>query len=410
MRQIHRLTASTILSDLKRGYYPDGAGLYLQLSEFGTRSWIFRYQRDGRARMMGLGPMIAATTAEAKRSLSAARERAETARKMLADGVDPIDARNGKRLEQRLSAAKLTTFNECVDQYLRAHSGPWSKRHRENWVNSIGRYVRPIIGKLPVAEIDTGLVRKCLDPIWNEKRVTATRVRGQIENILDFAKSSKLRQGDNPALWEGNLENLLSRDKQATENMPALPYAEIPAFMAELRAVNDIAARALEFCILTCVRSNKIRIAKWDEIDLTAKTWSVAKAGKDKRGHIVPLCDAAVTLLKALPRLGDYVFPGVKTPAIGEAAMWSMLKELRPGLSVHGFRSTFRDWAGDCTNFPREVCEHALGHIVGSDTERAYRRGTAFTKRAELMQAWCRHCSSKPVASSDNIVSIGGGR
>jgi integrase len=378
----------------------------LQISEFGTKSWIFRYQRDGRARMMGLGPMIAATTTEAKKSLTGARERAAEVREMLARDIDPIDARNSKRNEQRLAATKVISFNECADHYLQTHGGAWDRRHREEWTNSVARYVRPIIGKLPVSDIDTPLVLKCLQPIWQSKQTTAHRLRGRIENVLDFANARGHRDGENPARLRGHLENLLPKKTKAIENMPALPYAEIPLFMAELRGLDDIAARALEFCILTAVRSNKIRIAKWEEIDLSAKTWSVAKAGKDKRGHVVPLCDRALEILRSLPRVNEYLFFGKLGP-IGEATMWALLrKRLRRNLSVHGFRSTFRDWCGDQTNYPREICEHALGHVVGNDTERAYRRGTAFSKRAELIAAWCRYCLSKPAASSDNVVAI----
>jgi integrase len=409
MRQIHRLTATTILSDLRRGFHSDGAGLNLQVSEWGTKSWVLRYQRDGKARMLGLGPVVAATIAEAKKSLTGARERAHDAREMLARGIDPIDAKRAKRVEQSLAAAKVISFDQCADDYLTTHSAGWDKRHGEEWKNSVARYVRPMIGKLPVAEIDTALVLKCLQPIWQSKQTTAHRLRGRIESVLDFAKARGCRDGENPARLRGHLENLLPKKSKAVENMPALPYAEIPAFMAELRGVDDIAARALDFCILTAVRSNKIRIAKWDEIDLATKTWSVAKVGKDKRGHVVPLCDRAIAILRSLPRVNDYVFPGKLGP-IGEATMWALLKRLRPDLSVHGFRSTFRDWCGDQTNYPREICEHALGHVVGNETERAYRRGTAFSKRAELMAAWCRYCSSRPVASSDNIVQIGAAR
>jgi integrase len=359
--------------------------------------------------MMGLGACVAATVAEAKKSLTGARERAAEVRELLARGIDPIDQRNGKRQEQRVAAAKVVLFNQCADDYLATHSTAWDRRHREEWANSMARYARPIFGALPVSEIDTGLVLKCLQPIWQTKQTTAHRLRGRIESVLDFAKARGYREGENPARLRGHLENLLPKKTKAVENFPALPYVEIPSFMALLRGVDDIAARAFEFCILTAVRSNKVRIARWDEIDFTAKTWSVAKAGKDKRGHVVPLSDRALEVLKELPRINEYLFSG-KLGAIGEATMWSQLKRLRPDLSVHGFRSTFRDWCGDQTNYPREIAEHALGHVVGNDTERAYRRGTALDVRRRLMEEWSRYCSSPPAERSGKVIEMGAAR
>lgn len=401
MRTINRLTPAKILTLSERGLYGDGNGLYLQVSVFGTKSWIYRYQRNGVSRSMGLGPCKPSSHAAARKSLTGARERAQDAAEQLASGIDPIDARQAENQTQRVASARSMTFAAATNAYFNTHGDAWDPKYRSDWRSMLDRYCIPIIGRLPVADIDTGLVTSCLEPIWNTKRVTSTRLRSHMESVLDYAKARGQRHGDNPARWKGHLENLLPNGDRATQHLAAMPYAGLPAFMAELRDRNEIPHRAIEFTILTASRSNKARTARWDDIDFANRLWNVPKQGKEKRGHVVPLSDRVMTILLSLPRLNEYVFPGEHGP-IGEATMWSKLGKLRAGLTVHGFRSTFRDWVGDCTNFPRGVAEAALSHVVGNEVENAYRRGSAIEKRRALMQQFANFCANG--TGGDNVV------
>jgi integrase len=405
-RQGNKLTAAAVRAASKPGLYPDGYGLALQVSDFDTKAWVFRFMIAGRARKMGIGPLN--TT-----SLAKARERAQKARDLLAEGIDPLEARDANRLQKRVEAAKSMTFKQCADAYIKANRSGWKNdKHSAQWSATFnetkrGKRVYPaataVINDLPVSAIDTGLVRKVLEPIWYETPETASRVRGRIERVLAWATVAEYRTGDNPARWTGHLKELLpSRTKlAAVEHHSAIPYRDMPPFMAELRAKHGTSARALEFCILTAARTGEILGAKWAEIDLDAKVWIIPpermKAGRE---HRVPLSDRALTVLGAPQREGDFVFPGQRPdrPLI-HTAMLELIHVMRgKDVTVHGFRSSFRDWTAEQTAYPSEMCEIALAHAVGNKVEAAYRRGDMMEKRRRLMADWGEYCEQAPTA------------
>ncbi len=338
---------------------------------------------------MGLGPADLYSLAEA-------RQKALEARKLVAEGVDPIEARQAKRTAAAVDAAKGMTFRACAEAYINAHRSGWrNPKHAAQWPATLGAYAYPHFGSLPVQAVDVGLVMKAVEPIWTEKPETASRVRGRIESVLDWATARGYRQGENPARWRGHLENLLPpRSKvRRVEHHAALPYGEIAAFMAELRQQEGVGARALEFAILTAASTGEVIGARWDEINVAERLWIVPadrmKAGKE---HRAPLSDAALAIVEKMAaiRQGDHVFPGSKAERpISNMAMLMLLRRMGRGdLTAHGFRSTFRDWAAEATNFPAEVAEMALAHTVGDKLEAAYRRGDLFEKRREIMAAW----------------------
>jgi Arm DNA-binding domain len=275
MRAVNRLTATAIRSQLERGLHADGNGLYLQVSAFGTKAWIYRYQRDGTPRMMGLGAVNTSSVAAARKSLAGARDRAQDAHELLLGGTDPINSRQVQRAEARTEKARVITFEACAERYIKAHRTGWkNSKHADQWPATLGNYAYPIIGNLPVTSIDTGLVMKCLEPIWQDKPDTASRLRGRIENVLDWATARGFRQGDNPARWRGHLAKLLpARTKvRKVKHHPALPYADLPDFMAELRAEQDISARTLEFTILTAARTGEVMGSRWSSGEFDLKT------------------------------------------------------------------------------------------------------------------------------------------
>jgi integrase len=348
---------------------------------------------NGRAREMGLGAEHTVTLAEV-------RAKATDCRKLLLAKVDPIEARDAAAASSALDAARSITFTECATAYIKAHRAGWKNaKHAEQWTNTLETYCGRVFGALPVQGVDTGLVLKALEPIWTEKPETATRVRGRIESVLDWATSRGYRAGDNPARWRGHIDNLLPalKKKLRVKHHAALPFDQMGAFMAVLRSQEGTAARALEFLILTAARTGEVIGAKWDEIDLRTALWTVPsermKAGNE---HRVPLSPRTVAIIRELEKAhqGDYVFPGQKEGApLSNMAMLELLKRMeRADLTVHGFRSTFRDWAAERTNYPREVCEMALAHTVSNQVEAAYRRGDLFTKRVALMREWAKHC------------------
>ncbi|MBI3919358.1 MAG: tyrosine-type recombinase/integrase [Betaproteobacteria bacterium] len=393
-RKHNRLSVKTVQAKRKPGYHADGGGLYLQVSPSGSKSWLFRYMLNGRAREMGLGAEHTVTLAEV-------RAKATDCRKLLLAKVDPIEARNAAAASNALDAARSITFAECAAAYIKAHRAGWKNvKHAEQWTNTIETYCGPVFGALPVQGVDTGLVLKALEPIWTEKPETATRVRGRIESVLDWATSRGYRAGDNTARWRGHLDNLLPRleKRKRVKHHAALPFDEISTFMQALRAQEGIAARTLEFTVLTAGRTGEVIGAKWDEINLNAALWTIPAARmKAHREHRVPLSLRAVKLLQGLlaKRQGDYVFPGQRDEApLSNMAMLELLKRMeRSDLTVHGFRSSFRDWAAERTNYPREVCEMALAHTVSDQVEAAYRRGDLFEKRRALMHEWATHCN-----------------
>jgi integrase len=397
-RRLGRLKAGDI-GRLGPGRHHDGGGLYLVVGKGEARSWIFRFRRDGKLHDYGLGPVHSV-------SLSAARQRAFECRAALYAGDNPVEMRQAKRLDRVLAAAKAVTFESAAEQCIAAQAAGWhGERQEAQWRQSLTDYAFPTLGKLPVAAIDTALVLRVLEPIWRIKTTTASRVRHRIEAVLDWAASRGLRQGENPARWKGHLETQLAKHSTVhrVKHRPALPYAEIGSFMAELRAQEGVAARALEFAILTAARSAEVLGARWSEINLTERVWTLppprTKSGKRTgREFRVPLSDAAMAIVEAMARLqaGEYVFPG-RNGALGHMAMHRVLKEDlgRIEVDVHGFRSTFRDWAGETTAYPREAIEMALNHAVGSQSEAAYRRGDMVEKRRPLMRDWARHCAAR---------------
>jgi integrase len=417
-RQGSKLTAAAVRTATKPGLYGDGHGLYLQVSAFDTKSWVFRYMIGGRARKMGLGPLHTVSLAEA-------RKRAADARLKALDAIDPIDEHKTQRAARRVEAAKAMTFKACADAYIKANRSGWkNEKHATQWFSTFnetrrGKRVYPaataVINALPVSAIDTGLVRKVLEPIWYETPETASRVRGRIERVLAWATVAGYRSGDNPARWTGHLKELLpSKTKvAAVVHHDAVPYRDLPAFMAALREKHGTAARALEFTILSAARTSEALGARWSEIDLDAKVWIIpAERMKANREHRVPLTDRALAVLEPLPRKGEYVFAGArKGKPLSSPAMWDVVRGmLGMGATVHGFRSTFRDWAAETTAYPNEMLEIALAHAIGNKAEAAYRRGDMMEKRRRLMADWAEYCARPPARSRDNIVSIGAGR
>jgi integrase len=381
-------------------------GLHLQITRGHTASWLLRFERGGRERWCGLGayPLV---------SLKTARERARDARLNLLDNVDPIELKRAARTAAALEAARTITFEAALREYLASHERKWTKKHAEDFSGTLHKYALPILGRLPVAEIDTGLVLRCVEPIWHTKTTTADRVRNRIEVILDWAKVRSYRTGDNPAAWRGHLEHLLpaKQDIQKTVPHAAVPFAQIPALMADLRRLDSIGARALEFTVLTAARSGEVVHAVWDEIDLEARIWRVPGARmKARREHVVPLAPAAIALLRALPteKGNARIFVGSSRAGLSGMVLPRILKQLGREETVHGLRSSFRDWAGEQTAFAPDVIEHALAHAVGSGTERAYARGTLLEKRRKLMEAWARYCGTTPeqAATAGVVVAL----
>jgi len=399
-RTTGRLTALKVERAKAPGMYADGGGLYLQITEGGA-SWVYRYMLNGRAREMGLGPL-------ALFGLSEARAKALDARRLRHEGVCPIEARRAARAQTRLDAAKAMTFQQCADRYIKDHRAGWRNgKHVEQWESSLRRFTFPVIGALPVQAIDTALVRKVLDPIWTTKPETASRVRGRIESILNWAKASGYRTGENPARWKGHLDHLLAERTKVSmvEHYAAMPYDQLPGLLVELRAQDGIVARALEFTILTAARVSEAVGARWSEI--SGDVWTIpADRMKGSKPHRVPLSRRAMDLLEMLPHNGDLIFPG---PKFGRALNINAPRKLLIGMghsvTVHGFRSSFRDWVADRADFPSDVAEMALAHVVGSKVEAAYRRGDMFEKRRRLMDAWATFCTTEPV-ERDKVVPM----
>jgi len=384
--------------------YADGGGLYLQITEGGA-SWVYRYMLNGRAREMGLGPL-------ALFGLQEARAKAQDARRLRHEGVDPIEHRRTARAQQQLDAAKAVTFQQCAERYIASHRAGWRHaKHVEQWESSLQRLAFPVIGALPVQAINTALVMNVIEAIWDEKPETASRVRGRIESILDWAKARGYRTGENPARWKGHLKNLLPpRSKvRMVEHYAAMPYDQLPALMVELRVQDGIDARALEFTILTAARVSEAVGARWSEI--SGDVWTIpAERMKGGKPHRVPLSRRAMDLLKALPRNGDLIFPG---PKLGRAlninAPRKLLIDMGHSVTVHGFRSSFRDWVAERTSYPNHVAEAALAHAVADKVEKAYRRTDLFEKRRRLMADWAAWCLRPISVNAGNVVPLSNG-
>lgn len=418
---LHKLSPVGVSKLKETGFHNDGGGLYLQVSPTLTKSWVFRYKLHGKSKWMGLGSLNAV-------SLADARKKAEDCRRLLADGADPMEAKNSRKAQERLKAATSMTFAECAKAYIEAHSAGWKNaKHASQWTNTIEAYAAPVIGPLAIQDVDTGLVLRILEPMWKEKTETASRLRGRLENILDWATVRGLRRGDNPARWRGHLEALLpAREKvRAVRPMPALPFTQAGAFMAELRAREGLAALALEFQILTAARSGEVRGAAWDEFDLEAKVWTIPAARmKMKVEHSVPLSTRAAAIVERLSKAktGPLVFSAGKSPLSdmtlaavikrmngdSEPPTWRDPKQQNAAVVPHGFRSMFRDWAAERTSYASEVVEMALAHAIGNKVEAAYRRGDLFEKRRRLMNEWAKFCAT--AATSSSVASIGAAR
>jgi integrase len=398
-RTTSRLNALKVERVRQSGMYADGGGLYLRVTPDGTKNWVYRYMLVGRPRWMGLGPL-------ALYGLQEARAKALEARRLRHEGIDPIDTRRAQRARARLDAAKAITFKECAENYIKAQRAGWrNSKHAGQWTATLRMYADPTIGSLPAQGVDTALVVRVLEPIWAEKPETASRLRQRIEKILDYAKVRGYRDGENPARWRGHLDKLLPAISKVrkVEHHAALPYADLPSFLKRLREQDGTAAQALEFAILTAARTGEVIGARWSEIDLAAKVWTVP-AGRMKAGkeHRVPLSDRTLAILATskprdgAPEIGkQFVFAGGKPglPLSNMAFLMLLRRMGRGDLTAHGFRSTFRDWCAERNNVPSEVAEMALAHSVGDKVEAAYRRGDMFERRRRLMLQWTMFCT-----------------
>lgn len=395
---VGRLTALKVMKVKKPGMYADGAGLYLQVTGDGetkaAKSWIFRFTLRGRSREMGLGSLSIFGLAEA-------RAKATECRRLMYEGIDPIEARKAARARTALDAAASLTFSDCTKQYIEAQRSGWrNAKHAAQWSTTIKTYAEPTIGTLPVQSVDTSLVMKIVEPIWSKKPETASRLRGRIEAVLDWATARGYRQGDNPARWRGHLDKLLpaSAKVRKVKHHAALPYEELPGFMTALRAQDGVSARALEFLILTAARTGEVIGALPDEIK--DKVWAVpAGRMKASKEHRVSLSAPALAIAEKMRSQHEsaFLFPGGKRDKpLSNMAMLALLERMgRSDLTAHGFRSTFRDWAAECTNYSNEVVEMALAHTISSKVEAAYRRGDLFEKRRSLMIDWAEFCAGE---------------
>lgn len=400
------LTARGVETLKTPGLYADGQGLYLQITPAGVKSWTFRYvspngPQKGKRRDMGLGPIKLL-------GLAAARDKVRELRAQVRDGIDPLEEHKVQQATQTPTVAQVqeeapkgTTFKECGDAYVKAMRPGWKNaKHADQWISTLETYAYPILGELPVDSIDINLVLKVLEPIWIGKTETASRLRGRIEAILDYARVRGYRTGENPARWKGHLDHILpaTGDVAKVQHHPSLPYTQMPEFWPKLQAQDGLSARALELCILTATRTADVLGARWSEFDLDNRVWEIPglrmKAGAD---HRIPLSGPAQALLRKLAaiRRGDYVFPGQQANRpLSSMAMAMVLRRMKLDVTPHGFRSTFRTWIAEQTNFPHEVAEAALAHTQGDKVVAAYQRGDLFAKRAKLMEEWAAFCGT----------------
>jgi integrase len=394
-KKIEQLTSLTVGRLQEPGYYHDGLGLYLQVSSATSKSWIFRYTLHGKTREMGLGSFTDFTLAEA-------RERARTQRKLLADGADPIEAKRKREAEQAAEQADNKTFAECADAYIAIHlkgaNVKKNAKHVQQWENTVKEYADPVIGKMNVRDVKDAHILRILEPIWNTKNETASRLRGRLEKILSWAARKGYRTGENPARWKGLLEHDLAKrgDIHKVEHLPALPYKEINPFVVALRVQPGVAARAVELAVLTAVRSGEARGAKPAEFDLEAAVWTIpAERMKMKKEHRVPLCPRAVELIQErLKAGGQYIFPNTRNgKPLSDMALTAVLRRMeRTDITVHGFRSSFREWVAEQTNYPGQLAEFALAHKLPNDVEAAYLRSDMLEKRRHMMSDWADYC------------------
>ena len=428
MRQ--KLTRSEITKRLRAGAYHDGSkplsskrvarlkcagryhdalvpGLYLQISESGARSWLLRFELHGRERAMGLGSCSAFSLAEA-------RTRARAARQLLADGIDPLSAKQAARTAAKLAAQKKLTFAEAAQRFFDQHERKWrSRSHRDQFLSSLRTYAYPTLGEMDVSEIATADVLRAIEPAWTVTAVTADRVRNRIEQVIDWAVVRGHRPpGTNPARWRGHLDQVLPAPRKVApvEHHESIDYRELPALLAGLE--QGVASQALRFLVLCASRSGEVLGATWPEVDLTNATWTVpASRMKGGRPHRVPLSSPVLDLLRSLPREdgNDFLFIGPRAGhGLARNTFQRVMKRAKRGETVHGFRSTFRTWCSEQTNFPREICEQALAHATGNAVEQAYVRSDLLIKRMKLMEQWAKYCLTS-VTRAGEVVPIGGG-
>lgn len=399
------------IKNAKEGYFLDGDGLYLQVSKSGAKSWIYRYQLNGRRREMGLGSLADVSAKDARR-------RAAEARSMVLDKIDPVEHRKQQAIVAAEIASKAkagaVTFKDAAIEYIKDNRGGWKNaKHAAQWENTLATYAYPVIGEKPVGEVDTDLVLEVLKPIWGTRTETAKRLRGRIERVLSFAKVKKYRDGEyNPAAWRGHLAVVLPSPSSVRphKHHPALPYDEMSEFMGKLRGHEGVSVLCLEFVILTACRSGEALKAKWDEVDMEKGVWVIgASRMKARKEHRVPLSAAALAVLEKAKKMRhtDYVFPGVRSgKPMSDMSLTMLLRRLqessntRAKITVHGFRSAFRDWAAEVTHYPGEMAEMALAHVVGNKVEAAYRRGDMFEKRREMMADWAAWCEPKKTTAA----------
>ena len=366
-------------------------GLALQVTPAGARSWTLRVMIGGKRRDMGLGGFSPSGV-----TLARAREAAVEARELIRNGIDPIQQQQAAQSALRAAMVDALTFKACAERYIKAHAASWKNaKHCQQWRNTLAQHAYPVFGELLVRDVKLSHVMAVLEPMWATTNETAVRLRGRIEIVLDWAAARELRDATNPARWRGHLDKLLAKPSKINkrEHHAALSVGDVGAFMARLRSADGMGARALEFVILTAARSGEVRGATWAEFDLGAKVFTVPvsrmKAGKE---HRVPLSAEALALLQALPRMAgsEFVFPAPRGGALSDMTLTAVLRRLQVPAVPHGFRSTFRDWAAERTNYPRDVAEMALAHAIGDKVEAAYRRGDLFEKRAAMMDDWAK--------------------
>ena len=399
------------VKNAKPGRHADGGGLHLLVKESGARSWVYRFMLKGKARDVGLGAASGPETV----SLATARDKAAALRLQVKAGVDPLAERHREAAEALASAQAVQvagiTFKAVAEAYVAANEASWrSDKHRQQWRNTLASYVYPVVGELPVAQIGTAHVLQILEPIWQAKPETASRVRGRIETVLDAAKARGYREGENPARWRGHIAQILpARSRLTRRHHRAMPYGSVPAFVGALRARKAMAALALEFVILTATRTSELLGATWGEVDLEKALWTIPaarmKAGKE---HRVPLSPRAVEILEAGRLLeSGWLFPANNGDMLSTMAMAMLLRRMKLDCTVHGFRSAFRDWAAECTGYAHDLCEMALAHVIGNKSEAAYRRGDMFDKRRRLMSDWAAYCAGRSSVGAD-VVPIRG--
>jgi len=395
-KKVHNALTPLQVKNAKPGRHADGNGLHLLVKETGARSWVYRYMLKGKSRDIGLGSAGPDGT-----SLAVARDVALALRLKVKAGVDPLAEREKAAADALVAeqAAKIAriTFKKVAETYITTNEASWrNDKHRQQWQNTLASYVYPVVGTMPVSDVATPHVLQILEPLWQEKPETASRVRGRIETILDAAKARGYRDGENPARWRGHLAQILPpRARLKRGHHKAMPYDALPGFIAQLRTRKAMAALALEFVILTGARTNEVLGATWDEVDLVKAVWTVpAKRMKAAREHRVPLSPRAVEILETLKlHGGETIFKSDGGGKLSSMAMAMLLRRMKADVTVHGFRSAFRDWAAECTAYPHEVCEMALAHTIANKAEAAYRRGDLFEKRRRLMADWAMYCA-----------------